>query len=171
MTLQKNDDSGNGLAGVGFTLYVDAAPLGSFDPAVDTTVAGTATSDATGLATFSNIAPGKYCAVETTPLAGYAAPTPNYLCGTLAIGANATIALGTLVNAQEHTVIVLVCDDASDLLAPSDVTIGADTKTSLAAGTLTAAQQKALCDLGGATFGGLVHGDVDVSVDVGSDAH
>ena len=71
---------------------------------------------------------------------------------------------------------MLVCHDATDLLAPSDVTIdpgGADeeTKASLAAGSLSEAQQNALCALGGASWSGLVHGDTDLSVDIGSDAH
>ena len=177
VTVQKNDDDGTGLAGVGFTLYVDTGSDGSFDPAIDVTVAATeVNTDGTGLATFSNIAPGFYCVVETTPLADYAAADPNYDCGELAIGANATLGLGPLENEQEHTVIVLVCHDATDLLAPSDVTIdpgGADeeTKASLAAGSLSEAQQNALCALGGASWSGLVHGDTDLSVDIGSDAH
>jgi len=172
VTVEKQDDDENVLAGVGFTLYVDEGSDGIFDETIDLTIAAAEVdTDATGIATFSNIPPGFYCAVETSPLDGYAAADPNYACGELAIAADATLDLGPLVNEQEHTIIVLVCHDATDTLAPSDVTIGADTKTSLGAGTLTAAEQKALCDLAGATFGGLGHGDTDVTVDVGSGAH
>jgi len=177
VTIEKQDDDGNPLAEVGFTLYVDAAPLGSFDEAIDTVVAASEVlTDGDGIATFANIAPGDYCAVETTPLAGYTEADPNYACDTLAIGEDSTLALGPLENPQEHTVIVLVCHDGTDLLAPSDVTINpgtgeAETKTSLAAGTLTEAQQQALCALLGATWSGLDHGNTDFRVDVGSDAH
>jgi len=172
VTVQKNDDDGNGLEGVGFTLYVDIGTVGTYEPAVDVTVAAAEVdSDATGLVTFSSVPPGYYCAVETSPLDGYAAADPNWACGQLAIEANASLDLGTFVNEQEHTIIVLVCHDATDTLAPSDVTIGTETLESLGAGTLTADEQKALCDLGGATFGGLVHGETDVTVDVGSGAH
>ena len=172
VTLQKNDDDGNGLAGVGFTLFVDEGTIGTYEPAVDLTpAAAEVLSDNTGLVSFPSIPPGFYCAVETSPLDGYAAADPNNACGELAIGANASLDLGTFVNEQEHTIIVLVCHDATDTLAPSDVTIGTDTKTSLAAGILSEEAQAALCDLGGATFGGLLHGDTDVTVDVGSGAH
>jgi hypothetical protein len=77
----------------------------------------------------------------------------------------------TFTNTQTHVVVVLVCHENNDKLAPSDVTYGSETKTSLGAGSLTDAQQKALCDTGGATFGGKAHGLASLSVDVGSDAH
>ena len=82
----------------------------------------------------------------------------------------------TFTNTQTHVVVVLVCHENNDKLAPSDVTYdpgGAqeDTKTSLGAGSLTDAQQAALCNTGGATFGGKAHGPASLRVNIGSDAH
>ena len=48
---------------------------------------------------------------------------------------------------------MLVCHEGTDTLFSRDVTVGGVTKQSRAAGTLTDAQQKALCDAGGASFG------------------
>ena len=89
---------------------------------------------------------------------------------TFVLGAGETVKC-TFTNTQTHVVVVLVCHENNDRLAPSDVTYGSETKTSLAAGALTDAQQAALCNTGGATFGGKAHGSASLTVDVGSDAH
>jgi hypothetical protein len=89
---------------------------------------------------------------------------------TFILGAGETVKC-TFTNTQTHNVVVLVCHENNDKLAPSDVTYGSETKTSLAKGSLTDAQEAALCNTGGATFGGKAHGSAQVTVDVGSDAH
>ena len=89
---------------------------------------------------------------------------------TFNLGAGETVRC-VFTNRQTHNVVVLVCHENTDTLAPSAVTYGSETKTSLAAGSLTAEQQKVLCETGGANFGGKAHGPASLSVDVGSAAH
>jgi hypothetical protein len=68
---------------------------------------------------------------------------------TLAAGQNKTC---TITNSRLFKIIVLVCNQSTNLLHPSTVTIDSVNKTSLAPGTLTPAEQAALCGLGGAAY-------------------
>jgi hypothetical protein len=133
-----------------------------------------------GTKEYPNLSPGTYTVAENAAT-GYVLDTltcddSNSTGSTATRTATFIVAAGetvkcTFTNRQTHRVVVIVCHEGTDKLAPSDVTYGADTKTSLAAGTLTDAQQKTLCDTDGATFGGKAHGSASLSVDVGSDAH
>lgn len=74
-------------------------------------------------------------------------------------------------NQQLHTVIVLVCHQADDTLAASDVDNGTDSLTTLGEGATLpdGVSEEDLCSLGG--FEDKEHGDKNLTVDVGSDAH
>jgi hypothetical protein len=169
INITKTDDRGLALGGAVFTLYQNTAPLASFDPLTDTVTEGQPqTTTVGGAASFTNVPLGEYCVVETTTPTGYATAAPQ--CFAVGLGGTAgtgqTIPL-TFVNNRTHRVVVIVCHEGTDTLDPSEVTLGT-TKTSLAAGTMTAAQQKALCDAGGASFGSLPHGTVAPSVVIAS---
>jgi hypothetical protein len=72
--VHKTDDNG-ALAGAGFTLYEDVAPIGGSKGTGDTVVAGTCTTDANGDCSFTDVKKGDYWVVETTVPAGHdAAP-------------------------------------------------------------------------------------------------
>jgi hypothetical protein len=62
-------------------------------------------------------------------------------------------------------VIVIVCHEGTNTLAASDVTDGTTSPTTLSSSALEAQ----LCALDG--FTGKPHGNLGVTVDVGSDAH
>lgn len=146
-----NDDSpASALQGAVFTLYNDASPVGTALGAEDTPVspATTCTTSAAGTCSFSNVPIGNYWVVETTTPAGHDTAAPQQAV----VGAGATVAL-TFVNPRDFKVIVLVCNEATNSLYPSQVTLDGSTpaKTSLGAAPtgVTAAQ---LCGLGGAAF-------------------
>jgi hypothetical protein len=74
----------------------------------------------------------------------------------------------SFVDERQHRVVVLVCHEGTDTLFSRGVKVGTETKQSLAAGSLTRAEQKALCDTGGASFGDISgHGLVTADVDLG----
>src|SRR4051794_7925633 len=64
-------DANGALAGAGFTLYKDAAPVGGSVGAGDTVVAGTCTTDASGNCSITDVKKGDYWLVETTVPAGH----------------------------------------------------------------------------------------------------
>ena len=184
--LKKVDDAGNPLSGAVFTLYTDNATKGTFDNN-DTAVnpARTCTTNAsgdcleTGVANtthaFNDLPLGDYCVNETTVPPGHDAAAPQ--CFSIGLGSSAgtgqTVNLGSFTNPRKHRIVVLVCHEGTDTLFQSSVRLeGATdaqdvTKNSLAAGSLTAAQQKVLCDTGGASFGNLSgHDDRSLTVDM-----
>lgn len=67
--ITKTDENFNGMNGVTFELYTDNPPVGGARGNEDTKV-DTQTTDATGKATFENVAQGNYWVHEVTP-AGY----------------------------------------------------------------------------------------------------
>jgi hypothetical protein len=71
--INKTDDAGTPLAGAGFTLYKDNAPVGGTRGAEDTITTLTCSTDATGVCTIVNVFFGNYWVVETTVPAGHAA--------------------------------------------------------------------------------------------------
>jgi hypothetical protein len=74
ISIHKQDDAGNALANVSFSLYTNAAPLGPPRGAEDTLVSGkSCTTDASGNCTISGVLAGTYWVVEGTPPAGYQA--------------------------------------------------------------------------------------------------
>jgi hypothetical protein len=166
--IHKQDDAGNPLAGARFTLFVDAAPLDGAAPhgAEDTATFLSCTTDIDGNCIISNVPPGQYWVVETLGVPNYAtAPDQN-----IVVGAGQTVGPLTFVDPRLHVVIVLVCHEGTNTLAPSLVTNGAGSATSLGSPPdgITEAQ---LCALGGARFDDKPHGEKDLTVDVGSAAH
>ena len=74
ISIHKQDDAANPLAGVSFSLYTNVAPLTAPRGAGDTLVTGkTCTTNASGDCTISNVLAGNYWVVEGTPPAGYQA--------------------------------------------------------------------------------------------------
>ena len=167
INIHKQDDLGNPLEGAVFTLFIDNPPLNGPAPhgAEDTPTAKTCMTGADGNCTISDVVPGQYWVVETTGVPGHDLAADQ----NVVIGAGTTLPL-TFVNPRQHVVIVLVCHQSTNTLAASDVVNGSDSGTTLAAPPtgLTEAQ---LCALGGARFEGKPHGEKQLTVDVGSDAH
>ena len=162
------DDTGNALQGAVFTLFKDNQPLDGAAPhgAEDTSTGQSCTTGADGNCTISDVVPGQYWVVETTGVPNHdTAPDQN-----ITVGAGQSVGPLTFINPRQHVVIVLVCHEGTDTLAPSDVTNGGDSGTTLATppAGLTEAQ---LCGLGGGRFEHLPHGNKTLVVDVGSDAH
>jgi hypothetical protein len=78
----------------------------------------------------------------------------------------------TFTNEPKHVVIVIVCHQGTNTLAPSSVTDGTTATTSLAPGALPAGVTEAqLCGLGGARYAGLGHATLDLDVTVGDGPH
>ena len=176
----KKDDANNTLAGAKFKLYRDdgdgvEGTASTFEPTgddvqikADGTTGSfecqTSSSDGTGNCSWSNLTFGKYWVHETVVPDGYTQSTPN---PRLINVTNTTTVTVTFTNPRKHNIVVLVCHEGTNTLVSSDVTIGGTTKASLAPGSLTSAQQAALCGLGGANFGGFGHGSQTATVDVG----
>ena len=166
LTIKKTDDDdpANVLSGVGFTLYTDNTPVG---PQVgvaghgteDTATTMTCTTGSAGTCTISDIPPGRYWVVETTPKSGYATAADQAVNITAGYS-NATTPL-TFVDPRQFHVITLVCQNSDNSLYPSSVTLDSSTKTSLSASDLaafntangTSLTADQLCSLQGARFG------------------
>ena len=74
ISIHKQDDAGNALAGVSFQLYNNVAPLTAPRGAGDTIVTGkSCTTNASGNCTISGVLAGNYWVVEGTPPTGYQA--------------------------------------------------------------------------------------------------
>jgi hypothetical protein len=74
ISIHKQDDGGNALANVSFTLYTNNAPLAAPRGAEDILVAGkSCTTNASGNCTITGVLAGTYWVVEGTPPAGYQA--------------------------------------------------------------------------------------------------
>ena len=159
------------LNGAVFTLYTDnnnapGDPVALTVANPNSCTTSGAGADA-GKCSITNIALGTYWVVETTTPSGYATAPPQKV--TLAAGETVSL---TFTDPRLHKVIVIVCHEVTNTFAPSNVTLGGTSKTSLSSAPAFATQQQ-LCGLNGssATFGGLGHGNQSVTVDVGSGAH
>ena len=170
VVITKRDDAQNLLDGAVFKLYTNNAPTGGprGDSAADPATTKTCTTGSTsaGKCTITGVALGDYWIVEES------APNSHYV---LAADRAITVGLGTVaahvgdvvdaadfIDERKHRVVVLVCHEGTDTLFQRNVTLGGGApKLSLGAGSLSEAQQKALCDTGGASFGDIAgHGDV-----------
>lgn len=159
----KTDDDNPGvpLAGAVFTLYADAAPVGGAAPgAEDTATALTCTTSTAGTCSFQDIVAGSYWVVETTTPAAYDTAAPQAVTA----GSGGTVSL-TFVDPRDFKVIVLVCQEATNSLYASTVTVDGEAKSSLgtAPSGTTAAQ---LCGLGGASYDEKSFGDHPASVNI-----
>jgi hypothetical protein len=163
VNIHKQDDTGNALAGAGFTLYKDNAPVGGTRGSEDTITSFTCTTDSAGNCSIALVPIGNYWVVETTVPANYSkAPDQS-----TAITSGGQVVSLTFVDPRLHRVIVLVCHEGTNTLDPNSITLGT-TKTSI--GSVPSALQAKgvtqadLCSLGGAQFGGLAHGNYSVGV-------
>jgi Prealbumin-like fold domain len=159
INIHKQDDAGNALQGVVFTLYVDNAPFGGSPPhgAEDTATSNTCTTGANGNCSLTNIVPGKYWVVETTGKPGHStAPDQS-----VTVGAGQTLSL-TFTDPRNFRIIVLVCNEADNSLYSSDVTVDGAHLNSLG----TAANESTLCALTGARYTGKLTGNHPANVNI-----
>jgi uncharacterized surface anchored protein len=170
VNILKEDDDGNPLSGIGFTLFVDDNEDGIHQETETTVAKAEQFTDGDGEITFTDVPLGFYCAVETTPSPDHDTADPQCFEVGLgdAAGEGQTINL-TFENPRKHRTIVLVCHEGTDTLHQADVELDGETKQSLstAPGGLTDAQ---LCGLGGAAFGGISGHDTQL-LEVTPDDH
>ena len=176
INIVKQDDAGNRINGITFTLYRDAAPVGGTKDAGDTVAETSCTTSGSGTCSMSGVPLGNYWLDEAVPAnSDYEKDSTFPRAVTVGLGSTANTGQTqsfTATNPRKHKIIVLVCHEGTNTLAPSAVTRnGGNNRTSLGAGSLTAQQQADLCALTGATYSGLGHGNQNLTVDVGSAAH
>jgi hypothetical protein len=164
INILKVDDLGNTLQGAEFTLFRDAAPVGGSVGAEDTVkpagvTPNPCTTTSQGTCSFASVPLGRYWVVETKGVSGYDTADPQ----NVAIGLGSTPGQGKTVNLtftdpRQHKIIVITCHEGTNTLVGSSVSLnGGTAKTSITTvpSGVTEAQ---LCNLGGASFGGLDHG-------------
>lgn len=159
VNIAKTDDAGNPLPGAKFTLWTDVDPDDGdteHDEGSDIETAFTCTTVAVGddaTCSMEKVPNGFYWVVETTGVSGYdMAPDQA-----LELTAAATVTLN-FENPRPHRVIVIVCHEGTNTLAPSDVTRNnADPKTTIGSvpASLDGVTEADLCGLGGASYGGI----------------
>ena len=173
--ITKTDDADNALPGAEFTLYVNNAPLAGPRGNEDTITTKTCgPTGADGTCSITDVVPGKYWVVESVTPDHYDKAADQAIEVEIGNAAHVgdTVEV-TFVNERQHRVVVLVCHEGTDTLLSRGVTVDSVTKQSVSAADLglNAAQEKALCDTGGASFGDISgHGNVDATVDL-SPAH
>ena len=182
VNIVKTDDAGNPLPGAVFTLWTDVDPLdgdtqhdavGS-DSDIETLF--TCTTVVVGdeaSCSMAKVPNGSYWVVETTGVPGYDMAPDQHLD----LDAAATVTL-RFENPRPHRVIVIVCHEGTNTLAPSDVTRAGVDKTTVGVGDVGALLGKGvteadLCGIGGASYGGISGHPVNDQylVDIASDAH
>lgn len=171
INISKTDDRPLALPDAGFTLYKDTNEDGSWQTSETTAEGSAQRTSSTGAASFSNVPLGRYCVVETTTPAGHT--TAAAQCVTVGLGTSVgtgqTINL-SFTNPRTHKVIVIVCHEGTNTLAPSGVTLGSGTgsaTTSLGtAGLPSGLTEATLCGLGGAAYPSLTHSTVAPSVSI-----
>jgi predicted extracellular nuclease len=89
VVVNKTGQGGAALAGAGFTLFVDAAPIGGSRGAEDITAAGGCTTNSAGTCSITNVALRQYWLVETTTPNGYATVAPTAV--TVGLGPSAGV--------------------------------------------------------------------------------
>jgi hypothetical protein len=170
VSITKTDDADNALAGAEFTLYADNAPTGGSRGGEDTITTKTCTTAANGKCDITDVPPGDYWVVETKTPDHYDTAADKLVHVGLGSAAHEgdTVPV-SFVDNRKHRVIVLVCHEGTNTLHSSDVTIDNVTKQSLSGAGLTGAEQAALCNTGGASFGDISgHGDVNALIEPGA---
>jgi hypothetical protein len=164
INILKVDDLGNTLQGAEFTLFKDAAPVGGSVGAEDNVkpagvTPNPCTTTSQGTCSFASVPLGRYWVVETKGVSGYDTADPQNV--TIGLGSSPgqgqTVNL-TFTDPRQHKIIVITCHEGTNTLVGSSVSLnGGTAKTSIATvpSGVTEAQ---LCNLGGASFGGLDHG-------------
>ena len=168
--ITKTDDAGNALEGAEFTLYnnLDDKAAPRQDTGTDTVTTLKCTTDGNGLCDIEEIPLGDYWLVETAVPDHYDGAADQAVTVGLGTAANTGAVIPkTIENDRQHRVVVIVCHEGTDTLAPRKVTVDGVEKTSI--GTGTPAEQKALCDTAGASFGDISgHSSVGVTVETGA---
>ncbi len=160
LTVIKRNDAGSLIpAGVQFTLK------GTSNSGVQVDL--TCTTDAAGVCRFQSVPVGTYQLDEVAASlpAGYGKDPTLPRSETITSGATTS---ANVSNPRLHRVVVIVCHEGDDTLLARDVVLDGTTKRSIASvpGTLPSATQKDLCDLGGASFGGLGHGEKSLTAKI-----
>ena len=88
VVINKTGHGGAALGGAGFTLFVDAEPLGGSRGAEDITAAGGCTTNSSGTCSITGAALGRYWLVETTTPPGYTTVSPTAVTVDLGPSAN-----------------------------------------------------------------------------------
>ena len=171
LTVHKTDDDdpASPLGGATFTLWEDNNPLDGtgHDPLVDTETQFSCTTEAlSGDCTISGIHLGDYWVVESFTPEGYETAADQHIV--LVAGAEENL---TFVNPRHFTMIVLICEESTNRLYASLVTVpyaGGVVTTSLGSDDLvdlgiTDAQ---LCSLAGARYEDLNFGQYTATVDI-----
>ena len=165
INILKTDDAGATLAGAGFTLYADNAPLGGSRGAEDTATDNTCSTGADGKCSLGNDVPfGKYWVVETTIPSGYEGAADQY-ADLNATTPDLTLSF-TFVNVRQFTVIVLVCQNSDSSLYASTITVDGQEKVSLGPNGGGAISDADLCALGGARYSPKTAGNYSAGVNI-----
>ena len=169
LTIHKEDDGGNVMSGIKFTLTGTSTIGGS--------VALDCTTGSEGNCTFSNVPVGTYTLDEAAspPLpAGYTKDPTLPKSVTITDGGTQTV---NIENPRSHRVVVLVCHEGTNTLTAVNVQKGTSTPVPTSIGSVPSGLQTKgvteaeLCNLGGASFGGLGHTDTPLSVKLGAAGH
>ena len=164
LTVHKTDDaaSPSPLGGATFTLWKDNNPSDGTgrNPSVDTETHLSCTTDASGDCTISDIHLGDYWVVESFTPDGYDTAADQHIV--LVAGAEETL---TFVNPRQFTMIVLVCEESTNRLYASLVTLataGGAVTTSLDPNALVDLQitDAQPCSLAGARYEDLNFGQL-----------
>jgi uncharacterized surface anchored protein len=172
VTITKKDDANNALNNAEFTLYTDVTPFDGTrnltNPDPITNPVKKCTTATNGTCEITNVAPGKYWVVETVTPAHYVTAADRAITVGLgsAPGAGDNVQV-SVTDVRKDRVIVLVCSEGTDTLNSRDVTVDGVKKQSLTGAGKTAAEQKALCDVGGASYGDIPgKQDVDALIEL-----
>jgi hypothetical protein len=164
INILKVDDVGNTLQGAQFTLFKDAAPVGGSVGAEDNVKpAGVSpnpcTTGSAGTCSFTSVPLGRYWVVETQGVSGYDTADPQNV--TIGLGSSPgqgqTVNL-TFTDPRQHKIIVITCHEGTNTLVGSSVSLNAGTPKTTIVTPPSGITEQQLCNLGGASFGGLGHG-------------
>jgi hypothetical protein len=165
---QDDDDPANRINGVTFTLFNDLGTIGGTRQAtnIDTPTGKSCTTAAVvennvtinGTCSISDIVPGEYWLVETTP-SGYASSPDQHV--TITAGSNATY---TFTNPRLFKVITFICQESDNSLYAGTVDLG--TTTGVATQTTQPFAGQNICTIAGARFTGLQYGNHSSTVHI-----
>ena len=172
VSLIKKDDGGNALVGVGFTLYNDLTPVGTYE-STDTVAKAEQLTQAGGALTFQQVTANRnYCVVETAGAgANYttAAPRCFFFPASTTSSAPSYTVPTDIINPRQHKIIVFVCHQGTDTLTTADVTIDNVVKSTIAlpADLPAGVSESALCGMTtGAAYAGNGHATKAASIEI-----
>ncbi len=128
VVINKTGQGGAALAEAGFTLFVDAEPLGGSRGVEDNTAAGGCSTNSSGTCSITGVALGRYWLVETTTPPGYKTVSPTAV--TVDLGPSANVGDTDTVNltnlAARGTVVVNKTGQGGTALAGAGFTLYVD---------------------------------------------